>query len=376
MIVPEIRTVDSEMAALRARLEEAEAMHRAISVGEVDAFVVGTSDEDKQVLLLATAYSRYRQVLEATEHGTVTVDAVGEIVFANPSFARMAGCGAGELARARLADYVHPEDRAGLSALLTSPHSSQLELRLVRPAGAQIHARVAVASVSEGHATLLVSDLSRALAAEEARQTLEAIRDGEVDAFVMGETVITLGALQDPYRVLVDRIQQGALTLSSGGGIVYANARLARMLGVAPERLLGMPFAGYVAADDRAALGELLGARRARESHAEVRLMRATGERLPVLVSAATLADGRHMCLVTDLAETKRHQASDERTRKFLGLLAHEFRNMLNGMHLSLELLKREKDPGERARAVASLERQMKRMLEVVEDLRSINPKD
>ena len=376
MIVPETLSVESEIAALRARLEEADDLQRAISVGEVDAFVVGPSDEDKQVLLLATAYSRYRQVLEATEHGTVTLDAQGEIVFANASFARMAGCGVGELARTRLADYVHPEDRAALAALLAGPHSTHLELRLVRPAGAHAHARVTVASMSEGHATLLVSDLSRALAAEEARQTLEAIRHGEVDAFVMGETVITLGASQDPYRLLADRIQQGALTLSPGGGIVYANARLARMLGVVPDRLLGMPFAGYIDPEDRAALGKLLAARPARESHAEARLVRATGERLPVLVSAATLADGCHMCLVTDLAETKRHKASDERMRTFLGMLAHEFRNMLNGMHLSVELLKRERDPDECARALASLERQMKRMLQVVDDLRRINPRD
>jgi signal transduction histidine kinase len=82
------------------------------------------------------------------------------------------------------------------------------------------------------------------------------------------------------------------------------------------------------------------------------------------------------MCLVTDLTEAKRHQSADERTRKFLGMLAHEFRNMLNGMNLSVEQLKREEDRAERARAIESLERQMHRMLRVVEDLRTINPKD
>jgi PAS domain S-box-containing protein len=375
-MVQETSTVDSEIAALRERLAEAEEMRRAISVGEVDAFVVGPSDDDKEVLLLASAYSRYRQLLEATEHGTVTVDGAGQILFANPSFARMAGCGVGELVRAQLGEYVHPEDRPGLSALLSRAHPGHLDLRLVRPAGGQVRVRVAVASVSEGHATLLFSDLSRALAAEEARETLEAIRRGEVDAFVMGETVITLGGAQDPYRLLADRIQQGALTLSPGGGIVYANARLARMLGVAGERMLGMPFAGYVVPEDRPALGKLLAGRHVREAHVEVRVRRGTGETLPVLVSAAPLADGRHMCLVTDLSEAKRHQASDERTRKFLGMLAHEFRNMLNGMHLSLEALKREEDPGERDKALESIERQMKRMLQVVEDLRTINPRD
>jgi PAS domain S-box-containing protein len=376
MMVPETRTVESEIAALRERLEEAEDLQRAISVGEVDAFVVGPSDEDKEVLLLAGAYSRYRQLLEATEHGTVTLDESGRILFANSSFARMAGCGVGELTQAQLAEYLHPQDRAGLSALLTSPHASHLEVRLVQPGGAQMRARLAVASVAEGHATLLVSDLSRVRAAEEARETLEAIRRGEVDALVVGETVITLGAAQDPYRLLADRIQQGALTLSPGGGIVYANARLARMLGVAGERLLGMPFAGYVVPEDRPALGKLLAGRHVRDAQAELRVRRGTGEAMPVLVSAAALADGRHMCLVTNLSDAKRHQASDERTRKFLGMLAHEFRNMLNGMHLSLEVLKREKDPDECSRAIESLERQMQRMLQVVDDLRTINPRD
>ncbi len=376
MMVPETPTVESEIAALRERLEEAEDLQRAISVGEVDAFVVGPSDEDKEVLLLAGAYSRYRQLREATEHGTVTLDESGRILFANSSFARMAGCGVGELTQAQLAEYLHPQDRAGLSALLTSPHARHLEVRLVQPGGAQMRARLAVASVAEGHATLLVSDLSRVRAAEEARETLEAIRRGEVDALVVGETVITLGAAQDPYRLLADRIQQGALTLSPGGGIVYANARLARMLGVAGERLLGMPFAGYVVPEDRPVLGKLLAGRHVRDAQAELRVRRGTGETMPVLVSAAALADGRHMCLVTNLSDAKRHQASDERTRKFLGMLAHEFRNMLNGMHLSIELLKRENDPGERSKALESLERQMKRMLQVVDDLRTINPRD
>ena len=375
-MIQQTGTVDSEIAALRERLAEAEDIRRAISVGEVDAFVVGPSDEDKEVLLLASAYSRYRHLLEATEHGTVTVDAAGRILFANPGFARLAGCGVGELVRAQLGEYVHPEDRPGLSALLSSANPGHLDLRLVRPAGGQVRVRAAIASVSEGHATLLFSDLSRALAAEEARETLEAIRRGEVDAFIMGETVVTLGAAQDPYRLLADRIQQGALTLSAGGGIVYANARVARVLGVPGERLLGMPFAGYVLPEDRPALGKLLEGRQVRDAQAEIRVRRGTGEVLPLLVSAAPLADGRHMCLLTDLSEAKRHQASDERTRKFLGMLAHEFRNMLNGMHLSLEALKREEDPGERGKALESVERQMKRMLQVVEDLRTINPRD
>jgi PAS domain S-box-containing protein len=370
--------LEREIAALRERLEQAEDVSRAISQGEVDAFVVGPDEQDKKVLLLAGAYSRYRQLIEEMNHGTVTVDDHGEILFANRRFAGVVGAALGELYRSALADYLHPDDRAALAALLTSPHPPEngIAVRIARPGGAQVRARITIASTWESYSTLVVADLSEEQQATEARETLEAIRRGEVDAFVMGETVITLNKAADPYQLLADRIHQGAFTLSPRGRVVYANARLVRLLGVPAERLLGTAFDSYVMPPDRPAFARMTGARNGGATQAELRLVCARGDPVHVLLSVARLANGQSMWLVTDLTGAKRHQASDERTRKFLGMLAHELRNMLNGMHLSVELLKREERPGERARAVESLERQMQRMLQVVEELGTINPKD
>lgn len=377
-------SLEVEIAALRERLQEAEDVRRAISHGEVDAFVVGPHDDDKRVLLLAGAYSRYRQLLDEMEHGTVTVSARGEILFANRRFAKIVGAALGELHRGALADYLHPEDRPAVAALLVTPHGADEGpvVRILRPGGGMVRARVSLASSWESYSTLVVADLSDEEAAAEAQQTLDAIRRGEVDAFVMGETVVTLNAARDPYQVLADRIQQGALTLSPQGAILYANARLVRLLGVPGERLLGTSLESYVVPADRRLLGALLASPNGHAhgnggtTQAELRLRRATGETVQVMLGVAALAGGQSMCLVTDLTETKRHQSADERTRKFLGMLAHEFRNMLNGMNLSVEQLKREKDGAERAKAIQSLERQMHRMLQIVEDLRTINPQD
>ena len=370
--------LEREIAALRERLHEAEDVRRAITHGEVDAFVVGPGEDDRKVLMLAGAYSRYRQLIDEMEHGTVTVGMQGEILFANRRFAGIVGAALGELYRTAFSDYIHPDDRAAVAALLTSPHAGEegVIVRISRPGGGRVRARVTVASTWESYSTLVVADLSHEEEAAEAQETIEAIRRGEVDAFVMGETVVTLNNARDPYQLLADRIHQGAMTLSSRGRIVYANARLVRLLGVPAERLLGTALESYVVPADRPALARAMGAANGSGGQTEVRLQRAGGEAVPVVLSAAALADGQSMWLVTDLAEAKRHKASDERTRKFLGMLAHEFRNMLNGMHLSVEMLKREQDPGERAKAFESLERQMQRMLQVVEDLRTINPKD
>jgi PAS domain S-box-containing protein len=374
-LAPQATTLEQEIAALRERLEQAEDVSRAISHGEVDAFVMGPGEEDKKVLLLAGAYARYRQLIDGVDQGTVTVGAHGEILFANRQFAHIVGAALGELQRAALADYLHPADRAALAALLTTPHAVErsIEVRISRPGGGQLRARLSVASSSESYTTLVVVDLSAEEDSMEARQTIEAIRRGEVDAFVMGETVVTLGKERDPYQVLADRIQQGAFTLSARGRMVYANGRLLRLLGVPAESLLGTPFESYVVPADRATLEKVLSGDGAQ---AEVRLVRAGTEPVQVLLSKATLADGQSMWLVTDLTGAKRHQASDERTRKFLGMLAHEFRNMLNTMHLSLEIVKRHELNAECRKAVETVERQMDRMLQVVEDLRRVNPKD
>jgi hypothetical protein len=83
------RQLELEIAALRERLQEAEDVRRAITEGEVDAFVVGPREEDKRVLLLAGAYSRYRQLIDEMEHGTVTVGTHGEVpITSTPTTAR------------------------------------------------------------------------------------------------------------------------------------------------------------------------------------------------------------------------------------------------------------------------------------------------
>ena len=56
---------------------------------------------------------------------------------------------------------------------------------------------------------------------QEAEETLDAIRSGEVDALVVsgpsGEKVFTLEGAEHPYRVLVESMNEGAISLSLDG---------------------------------------------------------------------------------------------------------------------------------------------------------------
>jgi PAS domain-containing protein len=77
---------------------------------------------------------------------------------------------------------------------------------------------------------------------EEAEETLRAIRSGEVDALVVSGAqgqVFTLKDATLPYQILIEEMNEGALTLSPEGVIPYCNARFAEMLGLPMPGILG-----------------------------------------------------------------------------------------------------------------------------------------
>src|SRR5688572_984275 len=97
--------LEREIALLRQQLQEAEELQHAITHGQVDAFVVGPSEDTKRVLMLSGAYARYRQLVEDMHQGAVTVSRGGEIMFANHAFAALLNLRPIDLFRVPLQQY-------------------------------------------------------------------------------------------------------------------------------------------------------------------------------------------------------------------------------------------------------------------------------
>ena len=89
----------------------------------------------------------------------------------------------------------------------------------------------------------------------ELEETLRAIRRGEVDAVLVsglnGEQVFTLQGAEHPYRVLVERIEEGAATLSNNGTVLYANKSFARMFDLPLEKCIGSDLLDFVPERER-----------------------------------------------------------------------------------------------------------------------------
>ena len=92
---------------------------------------------------------------------------------------------------------------------------------------------------------------SRMMAAEE---SLRAILNGEVDGLVVktaqGDRVFTLSGADHPYRVMVETMNEGAVTLTTSGTILFCNQRFADIVKGSLEKVMGSSIYQYFSSTD------------------------------------------------------------------------------------------------------------------------------
>ena len=163
-----------------------------------------------------------------------------------------------------------------------------------------------------------VSDLKEELKGLRARLTqaeevLRAVHSGKVDALMLagehGEQIYTLGGADLAYRQLIETMNEGAATVSAGGIILYANASLAKILGLPLDQLLGAVLRNYLPPADQPGYDAILAQTGIKPGHGEINLKNSAGILVPVYLSSSRLKnEGAEavLCLVlTDLTEQK-----------------------------------------------------------------------
>jgi two-component system, NarL family, sensor kinase len=183
------------------------------------------------------------------------------------------------------------------------------------------HSRLAEAAAVANTAGL--ADLRARLA--ETEDMLGALRGGDVDALVVagkrGPQVFTLQGADHAYRLLIESMNEGALTLTSDKTILYSNQCFARMVRCPLEQVLGSSFRRFLSAGDRTALRSLLKRPDESGSKIQLELKAGDGSRLPAQISIRLLPKHRHNgaifgMVVTDLTES-------QRTGELLRALSH-----------------------------------------------------
>jgi len=95
----------------------------------------------------------------------------------------------------------------------------------------------------------------------EAEDTLEAIRTGQVDALVVqgsdGHALFTLRTADHSYRMFIEQMTEGAITLSASGLIVYSNSQFSSMVGEPLSNVIGRQFSDFIAPSHQPVFDEL-----------------------------------------------------------------------------------------------------------------------
>ena len=154
----------------------------------------------------------------------------------------------------------------------------------------------------------------------------------------------------------VRRVQQAIASVNTGGvvvddkdgAIVFANAKMAEMLGLSRADLLGKNFTAIIAPESRQlADAEFVRRRLGASSVYETNLRRADGGELTVLVSSQSLMSGEKYrgsaAFVLDITARKRSEREVEQAKElaefFLDLITHDISNVNQGVRGYSEIL-------------------------------------
>ncbi len=128
-----------------------------------------------------------------------------------------------------------------------------------------------------------------------------------------GPQIFTLTGAEHAYRVLIESMNEGALTLTANKTILHANRCFARMVQLPLEQVTGSSFRRFISFKDRATLRPLMKHVAKTGAKLQVQLIAADGSRLPVQISIQKIAKVGFervtiSMVVTDMAEARRNE--------------------------------------------------------------------
>lgn len=223
----------------------------------------------------------------------------------------------------------------------------------------------------------------------EAEETIRAIRHGEVDALLIAamgddDRVYTISSAERPYRLMIEQMQEGALMVSAGSGLVlYCNRYFAELVSRPMEQIIGHPLHPHCLPTSDVMLDALLTSTSGRRG--EFELLSGDGRRIPVAM-AVNPVEGfetpTYCVIVTDLTSQRDNEqlrraeqalrAADRRKDEFLAMLGHELRNPLTPIRMAVEVIRsraHDLECPDLHKGLEIIERQVAHMTRLVDDL-------
>jgi PAS domain S-box-containing protein len=168
----------------------------------------------------------------------------------------------------------------------------------------------------------------------EARESIDRIKTGNIDALVVSNektiTVYTEKTADEPYRLLIEKMHEGAVTVSQDGIILYCNSYFAKMVNQPLQKVTGTGFKNYIDQPSQERFESLLNQSREYTTE-ELYIYPKDGKAIPVLMSLTSLSLDNNFVLsiiLTDLTVQKKNQEELKHRATQLELLNTELESV------------------------------------------------
>lgn len=181
----------------------------------------------------------------------------------------------------------------------------------------------------------------------EAQETLRAITSGEIDAVVVraqaGEKIYTLQGADTIYRTAIENINEGILSLSPEGIILYANGYFSNMMKVELNRIMGMSIFDFITPICKSLLASLLEMESGRD---EITLVAPDNTKIPAFIAVNRLqleTSDTVLAVVTDLTQQKRNEEVMRRREYLEKLVAERTQELRDLAHRLVDAQEKER---------------------------------
>jgi PAS domain S-box-containing protein len=159
----------------------------------------------------------------------------------------------------------------------------------------------------------------------ESKATINAIKKGNIDAVVFSDkkalTIYTEKTSDKTYRILIEKMNEGAVTLNEEGTILYCNSYFANMVNLPLQKVIGTKFKNFNDNSSKKSFDALLKQGRKKAVKEEVVLYPANSKAIPVLMSVNPLSLDNSFALsiiLTDLTIQNKNQEELKHRKKQL----------------------------------------------------------
>ncbi|MBS1527937.1 MAG: PAS domain S-box protein, partial [Bacteroidetes bacterium] len=160
---------------------------------------------------------------------------------------------------------------------------------------------------------------------EEATDTIEAIRNGKVDAIVVngenGHRIYTMKTADQTFRIFIEKMNEGAVTLNREGIIIYSNTKFASMVRMPLQKVIGLVFSLFIPEEGWEQYHAMIAKAWDNDCKEEIYIKDTKGNRTCCLVSCNMIEMEEGMTLsliITDLTAQKANQERLEQQNREL----------------------------------------------------------